>query len=306
MRIKLTGTAVQQPHQGWLGGETGQGGGKTQQKTLYVTLPLIKSVSGEGTTQTPHCRAVSRWGEAQVRKTKGTLSKQMSHTATFTSAPSHTASPTSFLGCFFWFANFSQTEVQWWQAGVQTQNWTNKKNSDSEIPFIPSAVQSLACSKDLPGARSCQLVTNLCKSLGSTVPDATFLTPRLQGSFLSLETAPFSWAVWCAGWSYWELNTPEQAGRSRSSHFLTTSWIFYNCFPSGSWFSLCSSNSNNSCWEASYPRILKAHSYSTHRPIPGSLTMGFSFGQTSQLQWGEKEWTGQVMLNVSGFFFVFL
>lgn len=85
----------------------------------------------------------------------------------------------------------------------------------------------------------------------------------------------------------------EHSRASRSLHFPTTSWIFYNCFPSGSWFSLCSSNTNNSCWEASCPRILKVHYYSTHRPIPGYLTMGFSFGQTSR-QGGEKEWSGRV------------
>lgn len=59
--------------------------------------------------------------------------------------------------------------------------------------------------------------------------------------------------------------TPEhftQLGEtSRSLHFLITSWIFYNCFLSGSLFSLCSSNTNNPCWEVGCPRILKAHSY---------------------------------------------
>lgn len=43
VRIKLTGTPPWlQPQQGWLGGETGQGEGKNQQKSLYVTLLLIK------------------------------------------------------------------------------------------------------------------------------------------------------------------------------------------------------------------------------------------------------------------------
>lgn len=56
-RDSNTGTPTRlQPNQGWLGGETRQGGEKNQQKPLYVILPPIKSVREESTTQAPTVR----------------------------------------------------------------------------------------------------------------------------------------------------------------------------------------------------------------------------------------------------------
>lgn len=133
VRIKLTGTPTWlQPSQGRLGGETGQGEGKNQQKPLNVTLPLIKGVSAESTIQAPTVRLFA--DEEKLSKENQGDWQSRCHTQNVHFCPfSHLPLP-ALPGLFFLVCLFSQPEVQWsWQAGVQDQNWTNKQNNASEI-----------------------------------------------------------------------------------------------------------------------------------------------------------------------------